>query len=368
MKLKLILTAALIAGVISAQAVNSGATNAAPATDDMTKLFGDPVIVKAKGFEIKRSELDGVVSGIKARAAAENQNLPADFEVSMLNQLITIQLLLQKATAADKLAGQHEADVEFTNVLERFGSPEAMQRQLKIAGMTEADLRGKAAQEATAKEALKHVLNLSISDAQVLSYYSNHAAAFEEPEKVHVRHVLLMTMDTTTRMPLSTNVVAAKRKQIEDIQKRAAAGEDFAALAAKYSEDPGSKDAGGDLPKFGKGDMVPEFEAAAFSLKPGQVSDVVTTMYGYHVIKAIDRSPAKKYGLTDLIPTVDKTPAAICKIQLESEQIRDKAPAVVQKLRTEAGVEIVDPNLKMLSQIMMDAATNSPAPAGGANP
>jgi parvulin-like peptidyl-prolyl isomerase len=251
MKFKLLFFAALIASVVSSRAVTSSVdTNAAPVVkaDAMTALFGDPVIAKGKGFEIKRSDLDSVVSGIKARASAQNQSLPPYFEVGILNQLITIQLLLQKATPADKLAGQAAADEQFTNVVEYFGSAEAMQRQLKVMGMTESDLRAKAAQEATAKEALKHQLNLNITDAQVQDYYSNHSSAFEEPEKAHVRHILLMTIDPATQSPLPTNAVAAKRKQIDDIQKRAAGGEDFAALATKYSEDPGSKDNGGELP------------------------------------------------------------------------------------------------------------------------
>ncbi|MDR3458727.1 MAG: peptidylprolyl isomerase [Verrucomicrobiae bacterium] len=369
MKLKLILSAALVAGVISAHAAAGGtnSANSATAPDAMTTLFGDPVIVKGKGFELKRSDLDGVVTGAKANAAAANQPLPADFEISVLNQLVTIQLLLQKATAADKAAGQVESDAQYTNLLAHFNSPEAFARQLKMVGMTETELRAKAAQEATAKAALKRELNLNITDAQVKAYFSNHAAAFEEPEKAHVRHVLLMTIEPKERLPLATNVVAAKRKQIEDIQKRAAAGEDFAALAKQYSEDPGSKDGGGELPAFGRGDMVPEFEAAAFALKPGQVSDVISTMYGFHVIKSIDRTPARKYGLTDTIPQVDKTPAAICKLQLESEQIRDQAPAFIAKLRKESDVQILDPNLKALEQVILDASTNAPA-GGGSNP
>jgi len=363
MKLKMILSAALVAGVISAHAA-AGGTNSATAPDAMTTLFGDPIIAKGKGFELKRSDLDSVVTGAKANAAAANQPLPADFEVSVLNQLVTIQLLLQKANAADKLAGQVESDSQYTNLLAHFNSPEAFARQLKMVGMTETELRAKAAQEATAKAALKRELNLNVTDAQIKAYYSNHAAAFEEPEKSHVRHILLMTIDPKERLSLSTNVVAAKRKQIDDIQKRAAAGEDFAALAKQYSEDTTSKDGGGELPAFGRSEMVPEFEAAAFALKPGQVSQVVTTMYGFHVIKSIDRLPAKKYGLTDNIPQVDKTPAAICKLQLESEQIRDLAPAYISKLRKDSDVQFLDPGLKALEQLILDAATNAPAGAG----
>jgi parvulin-like peptidyl-prolyl isomerase len=167
---------------------------------------------------------------------------------------------------------------------------------------------------------------------------------------------------------LSTNVVAAKRKQINDLQKRAAGGEDFVALAKQYSEDTTTKADGGELPAFGRSEMMPEFEAAAFALKPGQVSDVITTMYGFHVIKSIDRTPAKKYGLTDMIPQADnKTPAALCKLQLEGEQIRDQAPAFIAKLRKDSDVQILDPGLKALEQIILDASTNAPA-AGGANP
>lgn len=372
MNLKLILSAALVAGVISARAATAAvapvtpAATVAPKTDSMTELFGDPVVAKGKGFEIKRSEIDAVVSGAKANAAAANQQLPPDFEVSVLNQLVTIQLLLQKATPADRAAGKEEADVQFTNLVEHFGSEEAFARQLKVVGMTEADLRSKATQEATAKAALKRELNVKVSEAQVQAYYSNHTQAFEEQEKVHVRHILLMTIDPQARQPLSTNTVAAKRKQMDDLIKRIKDGEDFAALAKQYSEDPGSKENGGELPKFGRGDMVPEFEAAAFALKPGQVSDVITTMYGYHIIKSIDRSPAKKYGLTENIPQISKTPAAICKAELEGEQIRDQAPAFVKKLRAESTLEILDPSLKALDQIMQDAATN--APAADSNP
>src|SRR4051812_27244133 len=131
MKLKLILSAALVAGVISAQAATGGTNSSAAKTDAMTTLFGDPVVAKGKGFEIKRSDLDSVVTGAKANAAAANQPLPADFEISVLNQLVTIQLLLQKANAADKVAGQLESDAQYTNLLTHFNSPDAFARQLK---------------------------------------------------------------------------------------------------------------------------------------------------------------------------------------------------------------------------------------------
>ena len=369
LKIKLMLSAVLVAGVITAQAATSGATaDMAPgatngaAVDPMTALFGDPVIAKGSGFQIKRSDLDQVVTSAKANAAAQGQQVPQGFDASILNQLITIQMLLQRATDADRAAGQTEADAQYTNMLTRFSSPEAFERQLKMAGITPDELRAKAAQEATAKITLKRLLNISVTPEEIRECYTNHEANFEEPEKVHVEHILLMTIDPATRTPLTTNTVAAKRKQIDDLLKQIKGGADFATLARQYSEDPGSKANGGELPKFGRGDMVPEFEAAAFALSPGQVSDVVTTMYGFHIIKLLDKSPAKKYGFGDPIPEANnQTPADICKTGLESDKMKELAPPYVQNLRTELNVVIVDPTLKEESQELMDAATNAPA-------
>jgi parvulin-like peptidyl-prolyl isomerase len=354
MKLKLILSAALMAGVISAEAVTQpaalpAATNST--TDAMKALFGDPVIVKGTGFEIKRSELDEIVSGAKANAAAQGQQLPPDFNLGVMNQLITIQLLLQKATAADRVAGKIEADLQYTNLLKRFPSPEAFQRQLKAVGMTVEDLRAKATQEATAKATLKRELNISITEADAKDYYAKHPADFEEPEKAHVRHILLMTVDPATRTQLSTNTVAAKRKQIDDLLKRVKAGEDFAKLAKEFSEDPGSKENGGELPEFKRGEMVPEFEAAAFALTKDQTSDVVTSMFGYHIIKLMNKTAAKKIDYA--------TAAADIKEGLSRMQMAKLAPDFVKKMRAEYKVEILDPILKSMDEKMqasMDAA------------
>jgi parvulin-like peptidyl-prolyl isomerase len=364
MKLKLFLSAALVAGIISAQAATENTAPVAStnsSTDAMTALFGDPVIAKGNGFEIKRSELDQVLTGAKANAAAQGQQLPPDFEIQILNQLIYIQLLQQTATDADKIAGQKDADQQFTNILKHFGSEEAFQRQLTAVGMTMEQLRAKAVQEAVAKAALRRELNITTTDAEARDYYTNHPSEFESPETVHVRHILLLTMDPTTRAPLSADQVAAKRKQIDDLLKRVKAGEDFATLATQYSEDPGSKDRGGELEPFPRGgQMAPEFEAAAFSLATNQVSDVVTTVYGFHIIKVLDRTPAKKNTLDTVIDdTTHTTVMDALKDVLTRQKIAKAAPDYVEKLRKENDVEILDPNLKALSATLEDTMTNN---------
>jgi parvulin-like peptidyl-prolyl isomerase len=354
MKLNLFLSAALVAGVISASAATApvapaAVTNATTPEAAMKALFGDPVIVKGKGFEIKQSELDEVLSGAKANAAASGQQLPPEFSVAILNQLITIQSLMQKATPADRATGQADADLQYTNLLKRFGSQEAFERQLKAVGMTMADLRAKAVQEATAKSALKRELKISVTADAAKEFYTKHAAEFEQPESAHVRHILLMTVDGETRMPLATNAVAAKRKQADELLKQIRGGADFAALAVKYSEDPGSKDSGGELPEFTRGQMVPEFEATAFGLTNNQVSEVITTQFGYHILKGISHTAARKFAFTDTLP-LGKTVAEVCKAEVESEKIKDLAPDYVKSLRGELGVEIIDASLKALDE------------------
>ena len=372
MKLKLFLAATLLAGAVSALAVTeptaaSVSTNSSP-EETMKALFGDPVIVQAKNFAIKQSELDQVMTGAKANAASQGQTLPPEFTVAILNQLITIQALLQKATPDDRAAGAIEADLQYKNLLKRFGSIEAFNRQLQAVGVTESELRAKATQEAVAKATLKRELNIAVTDDEAKAFFTKHTADFEQPAMAHVRHILLLTMDTETHMALPTNAIAAKRKQIDGLLQQIRGGADFAALAGQYSEDPGSKEKGGELPEFSHGQMQAEFEAAAFSLTNNQVSDVITSPYGFHIIKMIDKTPARQFGYTDTLPKIDKTVAEICKNEVETQKIKELAPDFIKKLRSEQQVEITDPALKALDERVRAQADTSDASATTADP
>lgn len=347
-------------------APTSTATNANPQAA-MTALFGDPVIAKGKGFVIKRSELDAVMMGVKSTAAARGQTIPpgqlTQIESQLLGRLIQDQLLLQKATDADRTNGVQKASLQMNMLLERFGSQEALERQMKAVGMTVAELRAKITQENTAQAVKIRELNVTVTDAEVKQYYddTNHLADFEQPEMIHVRHILLMTMDPVTRTPLAADQQKAKQKQMDDLLKRIRGGADFAALAKQYSEDPSSKDNGGELPAFPHGQMVPEFEAAAFSLTNNQVSDVITSTYGYHIIKLLDKTPAKKLTLTDKAPLSDVTIASRVKDFLTQQKTEKLAPAYVEKLRKAADVQILDADLKAATAAAAAAAAHAPA-------
>ncbi|MGO8839147.1 MAG: peptidylprolyl isomerase [Limisphaerales bacterium] len=351
---------------VRAASANVAATNPPAATakpaDAMTALFGDPVIVKAKGFEIKRSELDEVMTSLKSNAAARGQTIPpaqlAQIEGQLLNQLMQIQLLLQKATDADRSNGVQKTDMQISNLLAQAGSQEALDRRLKAVGMTMPELRSKMTQEGTAQSALTRELNVTVTDAEVKQFYNDHPVDFEQPEMVHVRHILLMTIDPVTHTPLTADQQKTKQKQADDLLKRIRGGGDFAALAKQYSEDPGSKDNGGDLPAFPRGQMVPEFEAAAFSMTNNQVSDVITSQYGYHIIQLLGKTPAKTMDFATATPRI--------KDYLVLQKSEKLAPAYLDKLKKAADVQILDADLKetvaQLSAAAAAAATNAPPP------
>lgn len=359
-------------------ATNSPTTNAMPG-DAIAKLFGDPVIAKGDGFEIKQSQLDQIMVGVKATAAMRGQKILPDqlklIQGQVLNRLIDIQLLLQQATAADKAAGKAQFDkslqeLKTTEKLTDVEFDQKLATQLQLQNITRAEWEKQNIDQATIVAVLKRVLGVNVTDTDAKAFYDAHSTDFEQPEMVHVRHILLMTIDPTTRAPLPADQQAAKKKQIEDILKRVRAGEDFAKLANEYSEDPSSKDNGGELPPFSRGQMVPEFESAAFSLTNNQISDVVTTVYGYHIIKLLDKTPAKTVPFTGpdtLIPDLPDGQKVTISDALTQQAIQAGAQKYIADLKKKATVEILDPDLKAVLESESEPNTNAPPSNPDAN-
>jgi peptidyl-prolyl cis-trans isomerase D len=129
---------------------------------------------------------------------------------------------------------------------------------------------------------------LTKDEARVRAAYEQHPDRYHVPEQVHARHILFKLAKDAP-----PEEVEATRKKAEAARGRLASGVDFAALARELSDDPGSKDKGGDLGFFARGQMVPPFEQAAFSLEPGKVSEPVRTDFGFHLVQVEERRPAE---------------------------------------------------------------------------
>ena len=173
-----------------------------------------------------------------------------------------------------------------------------------------------------------------ISDADVEKYYTEHLKEFETPAQVHAVHLLVRVADTGG----SEAEDRARAKVVEAI-KRAKGGEDLGKIAREMSEDPGSKDKGGDLGWVSKGDMVPPFEQALFALKKGEISaEPVRTPFGFHAVKALDIRPASRKPLKEV-----------------AAQIRDRLAAEGGDKAARAKAEEVRPPLAKASDFMAEA-------------
>jgi peptidyl-prolyl cis-trans isomerase C len=286
--------------------------------------------------------LDAEFIRAKTAYTSHGQMAPPDLERLVLDNLIGFKLILAKASAADKAAGKKLFDENLKKIKEDAKLSDSefndrLNRQLLLQDLTKEDWEKQNTDQATIQVALERELKIAIGPDQVKKFYDDNPAKFEVPEMVRASHILLTTRDRTTNTELSEEQKKAKLKTAEDLVKRARAGEDFAKLAKEYSEDPGSKEKGGEY-TFPRGQMVPEFEAAAFSMKPNEVSDVVTTQFGYHVIKLSEKIPAKKEEFDKAAPRIKEF--------LTNQAVQKNAPTYVAKLKDEAKVEILDEKLK----------------------
>lgn len=333
------LTAAM--ALTAAAATDNSASSMSKPAPTLDDLIPDTVVARGKGFEIKRSKLDQAIINYRASAAARGQEIPAEqmpmLERQALDDMILIKLLNGVASADQKAKASDEAGTNFADLKKRFPTEESMVRQFKTQGVTPEQVRSNLTEDATAQIVLASKVH--VTDDDVKKFYDDHPTQMEEPEKVKVRFITMGGPDPVTGAPLANDQMAAKKKQIEDLRDRARKGEDFAKLAGEYSEDAASKDHGGEitLVREMRG-LPPEFAAAAFALDTNQVSDVITTQFGFHIIKMEEKTPAKKATLAEATPEVRK--------YLEATEIKKMLPQYFAELKKGAGVEITDPKLK----------------------
>jgi peptidyl-prolyl cis-trans isomerase D len=157
---------------------------------------------------------------------------------------------------------------------------------------------------------------IEISPADVERAYNDNIANYTSPEQVRASHILFR---------LEGKDEAAVRAQAEQVLEEARGGADFAALAAKYSEDEGSAAGGGDLDYFGRGRMVPEFDNVVFTMEPGQISDLVRTPFGFHIIKLVDKKAGDVQSLDAVRPQLTE--------QLTFARAQEQATAIGDSLQ-----------------------------------
>lgn len=315
----------------------SGGT--AMAKDDV--LFDDPIVAKGKGFEIKRSQVEDAFTAFKANAAAINERIPDDkrevLEGELLNELILTKILLQKATDSDKAKAKVAAVETLAKVKARSSSEDIFKWRLRALGLTVEQFEAQLNDQETRKAVLNREVGdkVEISDEAIKKYYEENPSDFDEPDRARAAHILLATSENGK--PVSPEEKKEKEALIRKLKERADKGEDFAKLVKEFSEDPGSRNRGGEY-TFSRGEMTGPFETAAFALRQGQISDVVETKFGFHIIRLVEKTLARKIPLAEATPRIRQF--------LKSKEVSKLLPDYYDKLKADNAVEILDEKLK----------------------
>ncbi len=295
---------------------------------------GAAVVARVNGKEIKRAELNAALRGLMMQFAQNGRSIPPEqmgkFERDVLDELINRELVLQEASATPPAGLDEKVNAEFARIEQQVGGTAEFEKALSESGLTATDYRARLRDNFIVQGAMMGLMTngAAATPAELQEFYDKNQERFRQPDLVRARHILVRVAPTA-----SDDDKAAKKAQIDALLVRVKAGEDFAGLAKQFSEDPGSGANGGDLGLFPRGAMVPEFDLAAFSLETNQVSDVITTQFGYHILQVTEKKAARQVPLEEV------------KDDLSARLKQQKGAEVAQKhigeLRKTAKVEVL---------------------------
>jgi peptidyl-prolyl cis-trans isomerase C len=297
--------------------------------DDKAVSGGDEKVASVNGKVITQAELEREILNLSHRYSIQMQDatIPDDIESKALDSLITRELLYETSQKAQIKVEDSEVDANLQQAISRFPNKEAFESVLKRENVTEDELKSEIRYGLAIQKYIEdvYVSKTSVSDEESKTYYDSNPELFKHPEMVKASHILIR-VDSQAE---EAQKIEAQKK-IEDIAKKLAAGEDFAELAKTYSECPSSSN-GGDLGTFGQGQMVQAFEDAAFTLKPGEVSPIVETHFGFHIIKVSEKQPEGSFPLDQVKPQIQQV--------LTREKVQKLLEKDIENLKSKANIE-----------------------------
>lgn len=229
-----------------------------------------------------------------------------------LDNLITAKLIEQQAIKANVTVSDKDISDEVEKILKSFPSEEQFNSMLAQYNMTLVDLKDQLKTQLQIKKIFDP--KIKITDEEMKKYFTDNKDKYSVPEQVRASHILVNT-----------------KEEADQILGELKNGADFTKLAKAKSQDPGSKDQGGDLGFFPRGKMAPEFEQAAFALNKGELSGVVKTQFGYHIIKVVDKKPA-------VVPTFAEKKEEV-RDQLLNDKLKEQVPEWLDKIKQAAKIE-----------------------------
>ena len=328
----------LVSAAACNKASKAASTTTAGTSGDATKQ--DPpkpmpadlpdVLARVNGEDVKKSEFDMLVRNIELSRGPIPPERRDEVLRAALNQLVEYTLLQQEAKNRKVTVSDAEVNERIKEMQGQFPTEEAFKKALDARNMSIDRLRDDARVDMVISRMVEGEVASAQppTDAECKDYYDKNPDRFKLGEAVRASHILILA-DEKADEPTKKKA----RTQIESIHKRVKAGEDFAKLAKENSQD-GSAAQGGDLDFFGRGRMVPPFEQAAFALNPGEVSDIVTTQFGYHIIKVTERRAAST------VPYDEQLQERLRTI-LTEEKKQEKAASFVTSLKQKSKIEVL---------------------------
>lgn len=293
-----LLSLVMLFGACRTGAKSSSNSFKAPAGDSTAIVAGIDTVGITKG-QIEKL-LQPMVMQIAQQAQATGQSF--DAVATPLRRQATAQLLIQEVVKAEIanlkiVADPKKVDSIFNSISKQYGDSAKFMEAMIKAGDNPVSLREKLATQVAANQLMEKALvdSLKVPAARIDSFYQANKDKMGDAGKVRGRHILILAKDDTTKA----------HKSILEIAAKLAKGGDFAAIARAQSDDPGSKDKGGDLGWFDPKDMVPEFAAAASKLEPGKISEPVRSQFGWHIIQIQDRKTGAAPSLDSVKPMIE---------------------------------------------------------------
>ena len=243
---------------------------------------------------ISQSELDAALDQVRQKAQFKGEQLdPArmpEIKRALIERLVQQELLYQESRKQGIVIPDSAIEEQVAKMRERFPSEDAFKQALAKMDLSPAALRAQIARRLAVQRLLDQQIlqKVAVTAEESKAFYDNNPNYFKQPDQVRARHILIKADPEGDAADLQT-----ARQKIESIEDRLQAGEDFSELAKELSEGP-SAAKGGDLGFFERRQMVKPFADAAFALKPGELSGIVQTRFGYHLIKVEERQPASK--------------------------------------------------------------------------
>jgi len=253
------------------------------------------------------------------------------FKNRVLKGMIDVEAVCEEAKKDGLTPSEEEIDKAFDELNKNLYANENYKKILEDLKISDTCIKSQVEKTLTIQKYTENFdKNLKISDEEMKKYYEEHKVDYYKDE-VKASHILISTVDDNGKELSETKKKEAKKKA-EEVLKKAKSGEEFSELAKEYSDDPGSAANGGDLGYFTKGQMVQPFEEAAFSLKSGEISGLVESEYGYHIIKVYDKID-KQLTFDEVKDEIKKT--------LTEDKYMESIEAITKKAKVEKNESVI---------------------------